>query len=157
MNNHFYDLIHNAALLSAVSGWLVAQISKTILHTIVSRKFDAERLVGTGGMPSSHSATVCGLATGVFLSSGAGSVEFAVAAALAIIVMYDALGIRRQAGEQAKVLNEMIEVFSNMGKDISPEDRLKEFVGHTPFQVFVGALIGVGMGILMYNVVIPMF
>ena len=124
MNNHLYDLIHNAALLSAVSGWLVAQISKTILHTIVSKKFDAERLVGTGGMPSSHSATVCGLATGVFLSCGAGSVEFAVAAALAIIVMYDALGVRRQAGEQAKVLNEMIEVFEKMGKDITPDRHL---------------------------------
>jgi len=156
MNNHLYDLIHNAALLSAVSGWLVAQISKTILHTIVSKKFDAERLVGTGGMPSSHSATVCGLATGVFLSCGAGSVEFAVSAALAIIVMYDALGVRRQAGEQAKVLNEMIEVFEKMGKDITPEDRLKEFVGHTPFQVFVGAIIGILMGVLMNNVIIPM-
>ena len=87
---------------------------------------------------------------------GAAALVGAVAAALAIIVMYDALGVRRQAGEQAKVLNEMIEVFEKMGKDITPEDRLKEFVGHTPFQVFVGAIIGILMGVLMNNVIIPM-
>lgn len=154
--NYFFELFHNAALMSAVSGWFVAQVAKTILHTLVNKKFDAERLVGTGGMPSSHSATVCGLVTGVALTEGIPSTEFAISVALAMIVMYDALGVRRQAGKQAKVLNEMIKIFSinnPNNPNITPEDRLKEFVGHTPMQVFVGALVGIGMGFVMCKLV----
>ena len=149
----FTELIHNPIMLSALGGWFVAQISKTILHTVMTKHFDAERLVGTGGMPSSHSATVCGLATAVCYQYGAGGVEFALAAAFAMIVMYDALGVRRQAGKQASVLNEMIDTISKMGidTDISAEDKLKEFVGHSPLQVAVGAIVGILIALLVCN------
>ncbi|MBO6260215.1 MAG: divergent PAP2 family protein [Lachnospiraceae bacterium] len=149
----FTELIHNPIILSAAGGWFVAQISKTILHTVMTKNFDAERLVGTGGMPSSHSATVCGLATAVCYQYGAGGVEFALAAAFAMIVMYDALGVRRQAGKQASVLNEMIDTISKMGidTDISAEDKLKEFVGHSPLQVAVGAIVGILIALLVCN------
>lgn len=152
--NYFEQLIHNEILMSAVAGWTVAQVLKTILHLIVTRKFVAERLVGTGGMPSSHSATVCGLATAVVINYGPGSVEFAIASIFAIVVMYDALGVRREAGRQARVLNEMMEWFDSMGKEMTAEDRLKEFVGHTPLQVLVGMFIGIGLAILICNYVI---
>lgn len=142
------ELIHNTILMSAVIGWGVAQVLKTIIHILVTRKFDPERLVGTGGMPSSHSATVCGLATATYINFGPGSAEFAIAVILAIVVMYDALGVRRETGKQAVILNEMMELFNNMGSDkVSFETKLKEFVGHSPLQVAAGAILGVVLGI----------
>lgn len=143
------DFFGNKILMSAIAGWAVAQLLKTILHLIVTKKFVAERLVGTGGMPSSHSATVCGLTTAVGIMHGMSSVEFAIAGVLAIIVMYDALGVRREAGRQAKVLNEMMELWNTMKDEKSFEKNLKEFVGHTPAQVIVGAIIGIGMACLI--------
>lgn len=136
--------------MASVSGWLVAQILKTIIHMWFNRKFVAERLVGSGGMPSSHSATVCALATAAGLEYGGGSFQFAMSAIFAIVVMYDAMGVRRETGIQAKVLNEMMELFTNMGKEMSVEDKLKEFVGHTPLQVLMGALLGILIAVLMY-------
>lgn len=144
------DLINNRIFMASVSGWLVAQILKTIIHMWFNRKFVAERLVGSGGMPSSHSATVCALATAAGLEYGGGSFQFAMSAIFAIVVMYDAMGVRRETGIQAKVLNEMMELFTNMGKEMSVEDKLKEFVGHTPLQVLMGALLGILIAVLMY-------
>lgn len=144
------DLINNRIFMASVSGWLVAQILKTIIHMWFNRKFVAERLVGSGGMPSSHSATVCALATAAGLEYGGGSFQFAMAAIFAIVVMYDAMGVRRETGIQAKVLNEMMELFTNMGKEMSVEDKLKEFVGHTPLQVLMGAVLGILIAALMY-------
>lgn len=144
------DLINNRIFMASVSGWLVAQILKTIIHMWFNRKFVAERLVGSGGMPSSHSATVCALATAAGLEYGGGSFQFAMVAIFAIVVMYDAMGVRRETGIQAKVLNEMMELFANMGKEMSVEDKLKEFVGHTPLQVLMGALLGILIAVLMY-------
>ena len=149
--NYLIGITKNEILLSAVAGWFVAQVLKTIIHILVTKSFDPERLVGTGGMPSSHSATVCGLATAVGINYGTSGIEFALACTFAIIVMYDALGVRRQTGKQAKILNEMIGIFNNMGTKMSTEDRLKEFVGHTPFQVIVGALIGFGIAAAVCN------
>lgn len=134
-------------LICAATGWLVAQVLKTIIHLILTKDFVAERLVGTGGMPSSHSATVCGLCTAVCINCGPSSVEFAIASILAIIVMYDALGVRRETGRQAVVINEMMEMFQNMGKPMTAENRLKEFVGHSPFQVIVGAILGIALAL----------
>ena len=95
-------------------------------------------------MPSSHSATVCALATAACIQYGAASFEFAISLILALIVMYDAMGVRREAGIQAKMINEMIEMFAEMGKDnLSPDEKLKEFVGHTPLQVMAGAILGI--------------
>ena len=137
------ELLNNKILISAASGWIVAQVLKTLIYTFFTKKFVAERLVGGGGMPSSHSATVCALSTATFLQFGVSSFEFAVTAILSLIVMYDAIGVRQEAGKQAKVLNDMIEIFLHMGKDMDIEKQLKEFIGHTPLQVFVGALLGI--------------
>lgn len=136
--------------MASVTGWLVAQVLKTVIHMWFNRKFVAERLIGSGGMPSSHSATVCALVTASGFEYGGGSFQFAIAAIFAIIVMYDAMGVRRETGIQAKVLNEMMEMFVHMGKEMSVEDKLKEFVGHTPLQVLMGALLGIGIAVLMY-------
>lgn len=139
------DLLHNSIFLSAIIGWLVAQVLKTIIHLIVNKQFVAERMVGGGGMPSSHSATVCALATATGIRFGGGSFEFALAAIFAIVVMYDAMGVRQETGKQGKVLNEMMEIFTQMGKDLDAETVLKEFVGHTPLQVLMGAILGIGI------------
>ena len=137
------DVFQNKIFVSAALGWLVAQVLKTIIYLIINKRFVAERMVGGGGMPSSHSATVCALATAAGMRYGGGSFEFAVAAMFAIVVMYDAMGVRRETGIQAKVLNEMMELLTNMGKDMSAEDKLKELVGHTPLQVLMGAILGI--------------
>lgn len=143
------ELLHNRIFVSAALGWMVAQVLKTIIHMILTKQFVAERMVGSGGMPSSHSATVCALATATGMECGARSPEFAITIMLAIIVMYDAMGVRRETGKQGRVLNEMLEIFTNMGKEISPEKRLKEFVGHTPLQVLMGAILGIAIAVIL--------
>ena len=102
----FQDFFKNNIFLAAATGWLVAQILKTFIHMFLSKEFVAERLVGSGGMPSSHSATVCSLATAACYEYGAGSFEFAISLIFAIVVMYDAMGVRRETGIQAKLLND---------------------------------------------------
>ena len=144
----FQELSTNTVLLSAIAGWFVAQILKTIIHFIFTKKFVAERLVGSGGMPSSHAATVCALATASCIEYGAGSFPFAISLILAIIVMYDAMGVRRETGIQARVLNDIMKVFDDMGrKELSAQDKLKEFVGHTPLQVLIGAILGIALAL----------
>ena len=143
------ELVHNRIFVSAVLGWFIAQVLKTIIHLFLTKQFVAERMIGSGGMPSSHSATVCALATATGMVYGGGSFEFAVAVILAIIVMHDAMGVRRETGIQAKVINEMLEVFTNMGKKMSPEEKLKEFVGHTPLQVLAGAILGILIAVMV--------
>ncbi|MCX4350183.1 MAG: divergent PAP2 family protein [Lachnospiraceae bacterium] len=137
------ELLNNQVFVSATLGWLVAQVLKTLIHLILTKRFVVERMVGSGGMPSCHSATVCGLATAAGIKYGGGSFEFAIAVMLSIIVMYDAMGVRRETGKQGQVLNEMMEIFTNMGNQISPEAKLKELVGHTPLQVLMGAILGI--------------
>lgn len=147
----FRELINNTVFMAAVSGWFIAQVLKTIIHLILHKKFVAERLVGSGGMPSSHSATVCALSTAACLEFGPGSFEFAVSLILSIIVMHDAMGVRRETGIQARVLNEIMETFERMGRsELSAQEKLKEFVGHTPLQVLIGALLGIGVALCFY-------
>lgn len=143
------ELLNNQVFVSAALGWLVAQVLKTLIHFILTKRFVAERMVGSGGMPSCHSATVCGLATAAGIKYGGGSFEFAISVMLAIIVMYDAMGVRRETGKQGQVLNEMMEIFTNMGKQISPEAKLKELVGHTPLQVLMGAILGIIIALIV--------
>lgn len=148
--NFFNELFHNQIFVTAALGWFIAQILKTFIHMFFTKEFVAERLVGSGGMPSSHSSTVCSLATACYFEYGAGSFEFAIAIMFAIIVMYDAMGVRRETGIQAKVLNDMLKIFNDMGKEeLSAHDKLKEFVGHTPLQVLAGALLGILIGTLI--------
>ncbi len=144
LHNTLFD---NRILIASLLAWVVAQLSKTILDLIQQRRLILSRLVSSGGMPSSHSALVTGLATATGRVMGLGSASFAIAVVLASIVMYDAAGVRRAVSIQARILNQMIdEAFQ--GSPMA-EKRLRELIGHTPVQVFVGALLGVGIALLI--------
>ncbi|MDO4966197.1 MAG: divergent PAP2 family protein [Lachnospiraceae bacterium] len=156
--NYILDLLNNHVFITAASAWAIAQVIKTIIDFSLSGSFKPERLVGSGGMPSCHSATVCALATICLLEYGADSPFFAISAMLAIIVMYDARGVRRETGTQAVVINEIIAYLSNPAdpryKDPKfSEEKLKELIGHTPLQVVFGAILGVIVAIVAYNVI----
>jgi acid phosphatase family membrane protein YuiD len=139
-------LLENRILLAAFAAWLVAQVSKTLLELVLQRKLNPSRLVSSGGMPSSHSALVTGLATAAGRVMGLDSAAFAISVVLAGIVMYDAAGVRRAVSIQARILNQMIdEAFQ--GHPMA-EKRLRELIGHTPVQVLVGALLGIVVGLL---------
>lgn len=138
--HHLGQISHNAVLMAAVLAWAVAQLLKILSWAVASREWNFKRLVEPGGMPSSHSAFVTSLATGIGLYEGFDSTMFALAAVFALIVMYDASGVRRAAGKQARVLNAIIEDLNR--RELHPE-RLKELLGHTPFEVVVGALLGI--------------
>ena len=139
----------NYLLVSAISGWLMAQILKVFTGMFHEKKFNIFHLLfSNGGMPSSHAATVMALSTAAAMKFGFLSAEFAIATVLAIIVMNDAAGVRYETGEQAKILNRITkELFS--GDQEKFDTGLKELVGHTPFQVFMGALVGVLVGIAL--------
>ncbi|GHO84330.1 divergent PAP2 family protein [Dictyobacter formicarum] len=141
------SLLDNRVLLAAFLAWGVAQVSKTVLELFKQRKLALSRLVSSGGMPSSHSALVTGLATAVGRQVGIASPEFAIALVLASIVMYDAAGVRRAVSIQARILNQMIEE-AFQGSPMAAEKRLRELIGHTPIQVFVGGLLGIAIGLL---------
>ncbi len=141
------SLLDNRILLSSFVAWAVAQVSKTILDLFRQRKLILSRLVSSGGMPSSHSALVTGLATATGRVMGLGSASFAIAVVMASIVMYDAAGVRRAVSIQARILNQMIEE-AFQGSPMA-EKRLRELIGHTPIQVLVGALLGIGVALLM--------
>ena len=141
--NMWDELLSNQLLVSAVLGWVVAQGLKTLIDFALNKSFNKERLVGSGGMPSSHSATVCGLTTAAVIKYGVGSFEFAISFVLSMIVMYDAIGVRRETGKQAKLLNSILmENPLKLSAEVLQE-RLKEYVGHTPLQVVAGAILGV--------------
>ena len=151
------DLIHNRFLITGVSSWFVAQVMKTIIHAIINKEFVLERLVGDGGMPSGHSATVTSLAIISALTYGFDSFQFAVTALLAIIVCHDAMGVRLETGKQAMLLNELTKAFEALTTKDLPEVKLKEFVGHTPIQVIAGILIGTLNALVMHFWVFPLF
>ncbi len=139
-----YDLLTNEYLIVGVSSWLVAQVLKTIIHAIMNRKLDLWRLVGDGGMPSGHSATVTSVAMVSGFQFGLGSFECAISVVLAIIVCHDACGVRRETGKQAVLLNEISELINTLSTDkVSDDVKLKVFVGHTVPQVVAGILTGV--------------
>lgn len=142
----------NYPLCCAVVSWIVAQVLKSVIWIIQKRRFSFISLVASGGMPSSHSATVCALATATGRLKGFDSVEFAISFILAFIVMYDAAGVRRSAGEQAKILNRMMEDIERGETENMPK-RLKELIGHTPLQVFAGAVLGIMIAILIYIII----
>ena len=151
--NWIRDLITNPFVLTSLSSWFIAQVMKTIIYAIINRKQDWERLFGDGGMPSGHSATVTSLAVFSALVYGPGSFEFAVTAILAIIVCHDAMGVRRETGKQAVIINELIRSFSVLTTNELPQVKLKELVGHSPIQVLAGVTIGIANALFMYYVV----
>ena len=145
------QLISNKILISGLVGWATAQILKTIIFLIVNKKLNLERLFGDGGMPSGHSATVSAVALSVGLECGFNSALFAVATIIAIVVMHDAMGVRLETGKQAKYINEITELIERLsGTELSNEEKLKEFVGHTPFQVVMGGILGIVVAILLH-------
>ncbi|MBR3643721.1 MAG: divergent PAP2 family protein [Lachnospiraceae bacterium] len=150
------ELLHNRVLIISICSWMTAQIIKTIIDVIISKELNLERLVGAGGMPSCHSATVCALATSSGLIYGLGSFAFAISCVFAVVVMYDARGVRRETGNQAVLLNRMMDYIKAtepvQWKIQFNQEKLKELVGHTPLQVVVGALLGIGMAFALYSI-----
>ena len=141
----------NQILTVSLLSWFVAQVLKTIINFVLLGKFQLERMWGDGGMPSAHSATVCAMVIATARSEGINSAIFAVASVVAIITMHDAMGVRRETGEQAKVLNRMLEQWIEVTEKNSPflqNMHLKEMVGHTPLQVVAGFLVGLVVGLL---------
>ena len=140
-------ILDNRILVAAFIAWVIAQLSKTIYELIRYRKLILSRIVSAGGMPSSHSALVMSLATATGRVTGIESAAFAISLVLAAIVMYDAAGVRRAVSIQARILNQMIdEAFE--GKPFA-QKRLRELIGHTPIQVIVGGLLGIGVALVI--------
>ena len=139
---------HNTTLMAAVISWLMAQIIKTLLTLIHTKSFVPERLFGAGGMPSAHSAMVCALTMCVAHFCGFESPEFAITICFAAVVIYDAMGVRRAAGEQAKVINRMVDILEKEGSEIT-EKELKEYLGHTPIEVLAGVLLGIIVSLII--------
>ncbi len=148
------DFIRNYLLISAISGWLVAQIIKLFTGMYQQGTMSLRKvLFSNGGMPSSHVASVISLATAACLKDGVGSSTFAISAILAMIVINDAVGVRYETGKQAVLLNKIAKkLFSGDGEQ--KHVALKELVGHTPLQVAMGALLGIGVGIALYFVMV---
>ncbi|MDY7048082.1 MAG: divergent PAP2 family protein [Microcystis panniformis WG22] len=144
----FQQVLHNQILLISLLACFTAQGLKALIELIRDGKVSLRYLVSSGGMPSAHSALVGALATGVGLQMGWSSAEFAIAALFAVIVMYDAAGVRQAAGKQARILNQIIDEMFQEGKEFN-EERLKELIGHTPFQVLVGLSLGIGIAMVM--------
>jgi acid phosphatase family membrane protein YuiD len=140
----FGHILDNQVLLVALAACLLAQVLKVTIELVKNGKVSVRILVTAGGMPSAHSAFVTALATGVGQTLGWETPEFAVAAIFAIIVMYDAAGVRQAAGKQARILNQIIDELFQEHPEFN-EDRLKELLGHTPFQVIVGSTLGVAV------------
>lgn len=150
-------LSYNYVLVTAMIAWGTAQVIKTILHLIQTKTFNPERLFGAGGMPSSHSSLVCSATIAMCRKCGFGSSEFALMFILAMIVMYDAMGVRRSAGLHAREINRINRIFTIKG--ITSEENneqtgkkkkeLKEYLGHTPFEVLGGALLGILIALIV--------
>jgi uncharacterized protein len=153
------DLLTNFPLWSALAAIIFAQVVKIPIAFMATRKLQWELIFSTGGMPSSHSAAVTALTTAIGLSEGFGSPYFAISAIFAVIVMFDATGVRRHAGEQATVLNKLVADFNRFVTEAKmwpeqakkeKEKKLKELLGHQPIEVFFGALTGIAISCLIY-------
>jgi len=137
------DLLHNKVLVISACSWAIAQILKVLVVLVQERRVAWNYFVTSGGMPSSHAATVSAMTAAIAIVYGLGSVGFCISAVLAVIVMYDAAGVRQSVGQQSAIINRIVKEIQFK----SPKDRiehdLREFIGHTPFQVVVGAVLGV--------------
>ena len=144
--NTFTDFIKNKYIYIPILLWFGIQLFKLLYDLVTTKKFNFKRILGAGGMPSSHSAVDTSLATLIGKNIGVGTPMFAMALIFAFVVMYDAAGVRRAAGKQARLLNKIVETPGLSGLEVS--ERLVEVLGHTPLQVVVGAVIGVVAGLL---------
>ena len=146
------EIFHNQILVVALLACFTAQGLKVIIELIKDRSVNFRHLVSTGGMPSAHSALVGALATGIGQTMGWSSPEFAIACLFAVIVMYDAAGVRQAAGKQAKILNQITDELFQDEHNLN-EEKLKELLGHTPFQVVVGLALGITISMLSYRII----
>lgn len=145
------DLFLNRVILVPIIAWFIAQVLKITIHALVEKKFRPERLFGDGGMPSAHSATVSALVIMCGWGEGFGSAAFAISIIVSIIVMHDAMGVRREAGKHANTIKQLAEIINGMFAGENEEirtEKLKEFIGHTPVQVVSGAVLGVIVSIV---------
>ena len=142
------EILGNRVIQAAALAWAVAQALKVMLTLAISRRFDKSRVLGSGGMPSSHSAMACAMLMTIGYREGFSSSIFALAFCFSGVVMYDAAGVRRSTGRNAAVINQLMDMLSGNGYTFD-EKRLKELVGHTPVQVLAGALLGVLVGTLI--------
>jgi hypothetical protein len=141
MNDIFVQIVRNKIFLTVLSSWVIAQSLKVIIGFFIQKKVDFRWFVGTGGMPSSHTAGASCLATAIGLAYGFDSVHFALAASFAIVVMFDAQGVRRATGRQARILNKIMDDIYWKGK--IQEGQLRELIGHTPIEVIAGFFLGI--------------
>jgi len=143
-----YQCSRNKVLWTAVTGWIVAQIIKVLIGVVKERRFNFRWFIGTGGFPSSHASGVSSLATAVAIVSGVDSILFAITLIFTLIVLFDAQGVRRSTGQQAEILNKMLDdIYWRKKLD---ENRLKELIGHTPIQVISGVILGVSIALICY-------
>ncbi|MDA3846813.1 MAG: divergent PAP2 family protein [Vallitaleaceae bacterium] len=140
----------NQVLQAAFLGWVVAQAIKVFSTLIRTRRFDFERLMGSGGMPSSHASTVIAASVVIGQTMGYDSPVFGLALVTSFVVMYDACGIRRAAGKQAEILNSIVDAL-RLHQSINYQKKLKELLGHTYFEVFAGAVLGVLVGLFIVS------
>ena len=142
----------NSVVFLGLLSWFIAQLIKFIIEVSTHRRINWRRFFESGGMPSSHSAFVCSIAMGIGFREGFASSFFALAFMIAMVVMYDAMGVRRETGEQAKILNRMLTDWMEAEAERTPilaDKKLKEMVGHTPFEVLGGAIVGIAVGFLI--------
>lgn len=144
MNNYFAQFFSNKYLIVPILTWFFIQTFKVIWDLVTTKKFNFKRILGAGGMPSSHTAVVMSLSTLIGKEFGFNSPIFALSMVFAFVVMYDAAGVRRAAGKQATLLNKIVETPGL--SDLEVQERLVEVLGHTPTQVIVGAIIGIAVG-----------
>ena len=140
-----HDLITNWVLIIALCAWMLAQLVKLLVALVQGKGLDLSFFISSGGMPSAHSAMVCALATAVGMKDGFGSAYFAITVILALVVTYDAAGVRQSVGQQSVVLNRIILELKRKEPMIKIEADLRELMGHTPFEVYIGAALGIGV------------
>lgn len=146
MQDIFAGIVHNHVLMVTLLAWAIAQTIKVALGVLRTKRFDFRWFIGTGGMPSAHAAGSSALATIIGLEYGFETLVFALAAVFAMVTMFDAQGVRRSTGKQAELLNKILDDIYWRGK--IEETRLKELIGHTPIEVFMGSIIGILLAVI---------
>jgi len=142
------NFLHNLTFWAGIIAWLTAQVIKVVVNTIRTHTFDFRFLYSPGGMPSSHTAAACAVSTSVGILDGIGSTLFAVTILVAFVIMYDAQGVRRAAGQQARILNQIVEAMRTEHR--LPPHKLVELLGHTELEVIAGLLLGVTIALLTH-------
>ena len=146
----FWEVIYNPVMFPAFLAWISSQLIKAPIAVFLTKKRGWRIIFSTGGMPSSHTAFTMEIAVSTGLNAGWTSIAFAIALAFAIVVMYDAAGVRQAAGKQAAVLNDIVEHMEETGQFVITKEKLREFLGHTPVEVIVGALFGTAVSVVYY-------